>query len=175
MFTVEISGDNERELIKQAAFWQSIPAKCPVCGAPLILNYRTPQTFTYYELLCLGTPSHSVNFGESRGSHDLYYDTKKTWKAYTPNAIEQGDRTEATPETASGSRTPKSALPAATDSGPNANIGELKNRLIKLITRCKDAGIRSGFMPADVAKMDEATIIETGNKLDALLDAKAGK
>lgn len=174
-YEITIEADNERELIKQAAFWQSIPPECPICHAPLTLNYRTPQTFEYYELKCTGNPSHSVNFGEAKNTHNLYFDAKKQWKTFSANAIDQAD--EATHTGPASTATPAPALsgprpPTAAGSGENVSIGALKNQLIKLIGRSKDAGIRTGLLPADVGPMDAAAVRIKIGELTATLSNK---
>jgi hypothetical protein len=168
-FRIEIDADNERDLIKQAAFWQSIPAFCPICKAPLILNYRRPQTFEYYEVKCTGIPSHSVNFGEAKGTHNLYFDAKKQWKTFSPNAIDQADEPVWVHPPAT-TPTPALSAPTANGSGEKANIGGLKNQLIKLIQQSKDSGFRTGLLPADVAGMNEKYLLENIAGLTAILE-----
>jgi len=155
LFTVEITGEHETDIFRPAALWQSLPVKCPLCGKPLILNYRTPKTYKYYELKCTGTPSHSVNLGESTTDHNLYFDPKKPWTTYQPNATET-DRPATT-------TTKPTEVPAdRNESGGKQHFGEAKNRLIKLITESKSAGIRTGLTPGDVGRMDESGI---GNEI----------
>lgn len=152
LFTIEVSAEHETELIKKAAFYLSLPKECPKCKQALIFNYRTPQTFEYYELKCIGTPSHSFNLGESKGTHDLYYDPqnpKKQWNEYNPNRTNE-------PEAAQ-DRNPLSASSASNANPPsfggNANIGARKNTLLKLITDCRNTDTNSGLTVGDVGSL----------------------
>lgn len=73
--SVEISGDDTFEILKELAFWDSVPHECPVgdCGAPLHFTYREPvakqgpnkgKAFPYAGLQCLGNPSHECQFSK---------------------------------------------------------------------------------------------------------------
>jgi hypothetical protein len=77
--SVTVDGEHETQLFRQAAFWAELPTECPVCGSRLVPTFRTPQSFTYYGLRCIGTPSHSVNLGEAKETHNLYFDKTKPW------------------------------------------------------------------------------------------------
>lgn len=176
-FTVELTADNERDLIKQAAFWQSIPSKCPVCQKPVVFEYTTPQTYKYYKLKCTGDPSHSTNFGVKKEGSDLYYDAGKRWEVFLPGR--EGDRQdtpEQTPANNAGSganaggNAPIGVTgPAAEAYGPNAPIGVRKNVLTKLIRDCKDAGLRTGLIQGDVGGLDDAGVNEWTEKLSTQL------
>lgn len=85
---VEISGDREQDLIKQAAFWMSLPKKCPMCESEIIFTYRTPKGNTYYGLKCIGKPSHECDINQQKPEKGggLYYPEKPEWKlAYGEN------------------------------------------------------------------------------------------
>lgn len=180
-FRIEIAGDHETELIKKAAFWQSIPDKCPKCGSSLKLNYRTPQTFEYYELQCTGSPSHSVNFGESKGTHNLYYDTKKDWKTYDPAGVDPADRGPATPVPASPpaerreptERPPTAAERAATAESPG--VIQSRNDLLGLINKCKGLKIPAGIESFEVKDLSGAQLIKEIQRINALVYAGKGQ
>lgn len=169
LFTVEIEGDTPHELFKAAAFWQSLPKKCPKCSSPLILDYmRTPrESYDYYKLKCIGTPAHAVNLGQRTGTFALYYDAKKPWEVFRPGHVDEATTTEP----ALGSGTPNAALPAATD--PVAvEIGTAKNTLIKMIAETKGRGIKTGLNAGDVGKMDADQVRQETDRLGKLLDAE---
>lgn len=76
--TIEIESTDTKDLIKRAAMWSAVPEACPLCGAEIIFTYRTPQSFEFFGLRCLGQTPHSVNFGEYKdASKGMYY--KNDW------------------------------------------------------------------------------------------------
>lgn len=78
---VEISGNDNKELIEQASFWMTLPKACPECESPLILSFRRPQNFPYYGLICTGNTPHECNFGARRDDTSLFYNPlRKPWK-----------------------------------------------------------------------------------------------
>lgn len=77
-FTVEVSEENQKDLIRQAAFWSEIPKSCPLCNADLRFSYRSPQDNQYWGMQCLGPVTHEVNFGVYKDANlGLYY--KDEW------------------------------------------------------------------------------------------------
>lgn len=72
---IEITGDTPNEIIKSAAFWNSLPVRCPICGNPLNFDYRKAQDkHDYYILVCEGEPQHQTNLGiKQDGKDTLYY------------------------------------------------------------------------------------------------------
>lgn len=66
--TAEVEGTIE-EVLREAAFFQSIPHECPICQSALRLTYRTPKnrggvTLNYFGLLCDGKPAHECQFSK---------------------------------------------------------------------------------------------------------------
>jgi hypothetical protein len=80
--SIEIDGQDAREIWPIAAFWQSLPTQCPVCRSTLSIEYRTPQSYKYYILKCSGTPAHSVNLGQRTDTNQLYFDRSKPWELF---------------------------------------------------------------------------------------------
>jgi len=74
--TIEITGEKPKELIKEFAFWQSLPSSCPQCGEELHFTYRTPQDYEYFGLMCKNL--HACNFGQNKDQKSLFY--KNEWK-----------------------------------------------------------------------------------------------
>lgn len=92
--TVEVEGDDVKQLIEKASFWNSLPHVCPLCQATLVFFHRLTQSDdAYWGQACTGTPTHEANFGvykkESRG---FYYkgDWREAYGAYQ-NGGGQGD------------------------------------------------------------------------------------
>lgn len=187
MFAVEIEGATPNELFPVAAFWLSLPTKCPLCQKPIILDYTTPKTFKYYKLKCTGTPAHCVNLGQKQADSSLYYDARKTWEVFRPG---QDPELFDEPNEHRSTATPEQTLPAgitvargdvardrdgnAIDPnrlpiGENADISARKNVLIKLIMDCKAAGIRTGILPPDVGAMESAELTKETERLSGLL------
>jgi hypothetical protein len=158
LYNVTISGEHETEVIKLAAFWCSLPTKCPKCQRPLTLGFRTPkgkngQKFEYYELHCTGDVEvHSVNLGESIGTHDLYFDPKKSW--YTYRAGDTPADVERRAEVADSATSTQTLPPAATPNSatPDPIVGR-RNDLLKLINEAKKRNLRVGIVPADVKEL----------------------
>lgn len=90
---VTIEGATRKECIQEASFWQEIPSKCPVpgCGASIIFTYRTPQSFTYWGVRCLGPEPHESTFGQLKEGAELFYKNGEAWKKYI---VGQGRRDE---------------------------------------------------------------------------------
>ena len=180
LFTVEISAEDERDIFKKAAFWLSLPPACPVCGAAVVLDYRTPKTFKYYELKCTGTPAHKTNLGQPQDLSTLYYDKSKPWTDSMHQDHERGPEHQAAPPTEQRRQpTPIAALSSTAPADPmphvqygeKADIGARKNVLIKLIKDAQDTGLRTGLIPADVAGMSEGDLAANTTKVAAALDA----
>lgn len=101
---VEITGDDNKELIKDAEFWGSLPNACPICGASLRFTHRKPGKDEFHGLECSGPVTHETSFGKRQDEEQtLYYKgtapyknpTKPNepaafpWKAYDPERNER--------------------------------------------------------------------------------------
>jgi hypothetical protein len=192
-FSIEIAGEHERDVIKKASFWLSLPVVCPHCGGGLKLNYRTPKNFEYFEVACAGQTGvvHSINLGQTNTpDRDLYFDDKKSWYSRTVGRArlehsEQPDERFADPENYAYDKltptppTPVPALsarvqnaePGVVDSGAAANamLTPKRNDLLKLISRCKAAGVYAKLNPADVVALDLDELDQQINRLGAAL------
>lgn len=144
---VKITGEHETEVIKRAAFWFDIPEACPVCKAlGMTLGYRTPQTFEYYSAICKGPERHEVNFGEKKGTHDLYFDVKKDWKKYQ---FQTGDGSDAGPRDPNAgpgvTRSNDAAGGVTRPAEPAANM-EFRSRTISQITQLETRYAAASFV-----------------------------
>lgn len=86
--TVEISAETSQDVIRAAAFWQSIPIECPECKSPLVFDYQTPKTFKYYKLKCTGPTAHTTNLSERSDQSGMYYDNRKAWQVWRAGVTE---------------------------------------------------------------------------------------
>jgi len=88
--TIQIQGENQRELIEGIAFWSQLPTTCPMCGASVYLFHRQPQGYDYYGLKCVGEAgdgvnAHECNFGIYReGDGSLFYKADSWQDAWVP-------------------------------------------------------------------------------------------
>jgi len=180
--SIRISGDHETEIIKKAAFWQSIPEFCPICKSALRFNYRTPQTFEYYELVCSGSPEHSINFGEKKGTHDLYFDNKKSWKAYNPGRIDDDDdraRVQAAASATIGANNagePFALSPpaAAHDNAPGTMRGKMIARIIELRSEAIARNVKiPDFKPEHLGGFETDSLKRLGEQLAAAFKTAA--
>lgn len=86
--TVEVTGEQPKDIIQQLAFFGTLPAACPFdveggpCNFALQLTFKTvvPQqgehkgkTLKYYGLRCANTPAHECNFGQRADDGSIFY------------------------------------------------------------------------------------------------------
>jgi hypothetical protein len=68
--TLEIEGTSQKELIKQAAFFGSLPCVCPVCESATRFSFREPEGYEYYGLIC--EQGHELKFGQHKEGGTLF-------------------------------------------------------------------------------------------------------
>lgn len=147
---IEIEGDTPQDIIRQAAFWQSLPTNCKVCNADLVFDYATPKTFKYYKLKCTGSTPHTVNLSEKTADHSMYFDRSKPWEVWRAGATEDdaADRNQA----------------ADLPEHPNAP-GSPKGELIARVQRLVDSANAGGYaLRIDVSNLGA----KTGAQLEAI-------
>lgn len=86
--TVEVTGEQPKDIIQQLAFFGTLPAACPFdveggpCNFALQLTFKVvvPQqgehkgkTLKYYGLRCANTPAHECNFGQRADDGSIFY------------------------------------------------------------------------------------------------------
>ena len=101
---VTVTGESVKEVIKNASFFTTLPQKCPLCDSAVHLNYRSPQTFHYYGLRCVGPTIHECNFGAHKEGETLFYKGTDSWhEAKFDSSEGSGDQQqEAAPVAAGG-------------------------------------------------------------------------
>lgn len=72
--TLQVEAEGELETLKEAQRWLDVPKRCPVCGLPTELRYRTVtakkgeregEDFEYVDVQCTGRPKrHSSTLGQ---------------------------------------------------------------------------------------------------------------
>lgn len=77
---LEITGDTQKALIEQAAFWQSLPLVCPVDGTPTRLHYKEPKGFSYYGVVSTGARKYEMGIGQHKEGGTLY--AKDRWSYF---------------------------------------------------------------------------------------------
>lgn len=141
----------QKALIEGIAFWQGIPAVCPMpgCAAALVFTARHPQNYHYYGLRCEGPRPHEMNFGERKDGTSLY--VKDEWRdAWTGG----NDADEPAP----------AAAPTATPASNGAKVDQGTLRMIAAV-----AGTKSPKPdPEAIAQQIFGAPLTTLSKPDAL-------
>ncbi|MFQ5629563.1 MAG: hypothetical protein ACE5I1_12440 [bacterium] len=101
---ISIHANDTKDVLRQLAFWQSIPTACPyieketgeVCGKPLRFHYRVAgkdDEYEYFELLCTGDPWHKGQFHQNRpDGKTLYWKWDEPFRSYEDiKALKNGD------------------------------------------------------------------------------------
>jgi hypothetical protein len=74
---IEIEEDTPQDLIRQIAFWQSLPSKCPRCGHNLRFHFRRAgdkQQYKFYELLCTNPDEwHKASIHEHADNSGMFW------------------------------------------------------------------------------------------------------
>jgi hypothetical protein len=81
---IEIEKANQKELIEEASFWQSIPLVCPVDGSKTRLYFKEPGDFKYYGVASTGDVRYECTFGQHREGGTLF--CKDTWTRWNGEA-----------------------------------------------------------------------------------------
>lgn len=87
--TVEVAGEQPKDIIQQLAFFGTLPGLCPfpvdaetTCDFLLQLTFKVvvPQsgehkgkTLKYYGMRCANTPAHECNFGQRADDGSIFY------------------------------------------------------------------------------------------------------
>lgn len=85
--TIEVTGESAQDIFREGAFFNDLPNTCPVCGADLRLQYRSPQGYEYYEVVCKGEKKiHKAKTGEHKENlgRGLYYARASAWEELVP-------------------------------------------------------------------------------------------
>ena len=77
---VLVEGDDAKQVVQEAAFWNELPQVCPICGAQVRLSYRHPQDYHFYGMICLGEVEHESTFGQHKKDGKLFYKGDRSWK-----------------------------------------------------------------------------------------------
>ena len=83
--TVVVEGEGELETLKEAQRWLDVPKRCPVCGRPTEIRYRSVtarsgermgEDFEYVDVQCTGYPKrHRSTLGQykTKNGGGFYY------------------------------------------------------------------------------------------------------
>jgi hypothetical protein len=86
--TVQVAGEQPKDIIEQLSFFGSLPATCPFeveggpCGFALQLTYKAfvpksgqhaGKNLKYYGMRCSNQPAHECNFGQRTDGGAIYY------------------------------------------------------------------------------------------------------
>ncbi|GEM_PF-3636533 len=99
---IQIEANDEKELIRSASFWMSIPDKCGYkdCGADVrFFHLLTRNGHNYYGLLCKGKTQHRLDFGQHKKGNDLFCSGKAMWDIALFNREDFGEFDESENQT----------------------------------------------------------------------------
>lgn len=69
---VAVNGKEEKEAIRNAAFWSQLPCECGACASKNIgFKFSSPQGYEYYSLICKDC-AHEFKFGIRQSDHGLF-------------------------------------------------------------------------------------------------------
>jgi hypothetical protein len=68
---LEIEGETQQELWKQAAFWYSLPTVCPIDGFPVRLGYKKTVNYEFYSLFSTGPIPYEFPIGVGLGDRGM--------------------------------------------------------------------------------------------------------
>jgi len=75
--TITCSAESQKEVIREAHFWQFLPTVCPLDGTPTIFSYREPAENSYYGVVSTGFPKYEYKIGQHKTGGTLF--TKEEW------------------------------------------------------------------------------------------------
>lgn len=75
--TVTCTSESQKDAIKEAHFWQSLPTVCPIDGTPTIFCFREPADNAYYSVISTGFPVYEYKIGQHRTGGTLF--AKEEW------------------------------------------------------------------------------------------------
>jgi len=75
--TVTCTSDSQKDAIKEAHFWQSLPTVCPIDGTPTIFCFREPNDNAYYSVISTGFPVYEYKIGQHKTGGTLF--AKEEW------------------------------------------------------------------------------------------------
>ena len=78
---VTIEAANQKEAIKQIAFFSELPSCCPQCQGELKFTYRKVDDNEYYGLKCI-KQAHETSFGQHKVGGGLFYKSGMAWTIY---------------------------------------------------------------------------------------------
>lgn len=174
--TIHLEGNDPQELIRQAAFWGSIPKECALCKSALVFFHKTPGDNPYYGFRCLGNESHAINFSETKKEKQMYFDNRKPWQKWGGGSLDGENFDDARPRTDTPGRRDDHASPDPSirsnlghPNDPNSPRGRLVSQVRDLIGRCDAAGIRHGMNVGSLGGMPGQGLKNTALMLEQQL------
>lgn len=77
---ITCSAESQKDAIREAHFWQSLPTVCPIDGTPTIFCYREPKDNSYYSVISTGFPQYEYKIGQHKNGITLF--AKEEWVIY---------------------------------------------------------------------------------------------
>jgi hypothetical protein len=158
--TIEVTGEKPKELIKEFAFWQSLPSICPQCGEQLHFTYRTPQDYEYFGLICKNL--HACNFGQNKDAKSLFY--KNEWKDVREYQKSELDGYPEHPNA------PKTQAAAAGSDATQPSRADIYAGVQKLGAKLKSAGVDVSNEINDARELSDEALLVFGKALKERLN-----
>lgn len=77
---ITCSAESQKEAIREAHFWQSLPTVCPIDGTSTIFCHREPKDNSYYSVISTGFPQYEYKIGQHKNGITLF--AKEEWVIY---------------------------------------------------------------------------------------------
>ena len=121
---ITCTADSQKDAIREAHFWQSLPTVCPIDGTPTIFCFREPSDNQYYSVISTGFPQYEYKIGQHKTGGTLF--AKEEWTHYDGEREtvlwSRGKLTPAGERLTSGQKpTPRPAPPATPAPSTNGN------------------------------------------------------
>ena len=78
---VTIEAENQKDAIKQLAFFSELPSCCPQCQGELKFTYRNVDDNEYFGFKCK-KQGHETSFGQHKSGGGLFYKSGMVWTIY---------------------------------------------------------------------------------------------
>lgn len=77
---ITCTADSQKDTIREAHFWQSLPTVCPIDGTPTVFCFREPSDNQYYSVISTGFPVYEYKIGQHKTGGTLF--AKEEWVHY---------------------------------------------------------------------------------------------
>ena len=75
---ITVQGDGPKDAIEAVAFFNGLPATCPMCGSGVHFYHHFRQSFNFYGMEC--DRFHQTQFGQNKTGGTLFYKGPRSWQ-----------------------------------------------------------------------------------------------